>query len=216
MFEFEGVSLLRRELTGFRDFFCDVCSFSYTQYDVEFISFLGKRILFFKILSSRNFARHEATNAFSELLACSKYIALQDYRGLLLNERSFLESCLQIINLPERGLTTAKMFEHASLDSVNSARLKQLYHGTSELVHHDRTEISTTLQVLFSPSPELNEEKRKTTESDLMWLIETLVDIILGQYTDDISSAFFVRKPELEFVIGKKRYKTFLSKLEGN
>ncbi|WP_057894489.1 hypothetical protein [Lacticaseibacillus brantae] len=211
MSEFEGLMFLKQELNRFRELFESSCTFTVASFDGDFAAYAGKRIMFFKILSNKKFAESESVHAFSELMACIKYLMIQDYRGLILNERSFLESCLQIINLPEHGLSTAKMFEHDSLKTVNVDRLKQIYHETSETVHHDKGNLAATLQTMLLPSTELDKPKRLKKESELKWLIDILISVILDQYSDQISSVFFVQKPELRFVIGDVFYSRYFS-----
>lgn len=138
--------------------------FRFEIYDNEFIRFLLKNAVLFKIFSLNKFKPNNSPIVSDEFLLLTKYFSLGDYNSFVITERTAVE-CLMKLNLNDQlEDTTTNLINSCSFDFDEKSIITEFYKINSKIVHRSKvndTSINTYILNMYNADNNFSPNGRK-------------------------------------------------------
>ncbi|WP_434717563.1 hypothetical protein [Lactococcus lactis] len=212
----EEIKLVQRDIDNFINYFGEV-----NTQEIELFRFLGKKIIFLKLLQNNLPSSIEYTyikQLTSDLLYLIKSYKDDEIRYIYLNIRSIIEAFARLFNEVEYGTNRVTMtvllenineyimvnnLKDKSGKIIDYSRLKSLYSESCLFVHGDssnKESLSEHYQSVLEPKI-VKKEKNKISRT-IIFLLDTLIIISSYRFSNKINDYFVRKKDLLKFLVG--------------
>lgn len=180
--------------------------FNAFEIDTDFICFVLKKAIFFKMLANDGYDKEHSVILVSEFLYLIKYYCSCDYRAFSLSERTIIETLLKIITKSKARESTKALVNKAKLPDDKKSQVMSVFKEDSNIIHHsilskDTDGISMLLSDVLKKSSEFatNKKKNKVTLKCLN-VINILIHHLISTSEDDLRCVFSRKIDVLNFL----------------